>query len=47
MSGTARDSFSPIAELAYAILEHLILLRIRPYKEPTPRYFIFNEKLGL
>jgi len=32
------------AEMAYAIVNHLILLRIRPYKENTARYFIFNEK---
>jgi hypothetical protein len=33
------------AEMAYAIVGHLILLKIRPYKEGTPRFFIFNEKL--
>jgi len=32
------------AEIGYGIVGHLILLRIRPYKETTPRYFIFNEK---
>ncbi len=32
------------AEIAYAILDHLILLKIRPYKETVARYFIFNEK---
>lgn len=32
------------AEVAYAILDHLILLKIRPYKETAARYFIFNEK---
>jgi hypothetical protein len=32
------------AEVAYAILNHLILLKIRPYKETAARYFIFNEK---
>jgi hypothetical protein len=32
------------AEVAYATVGHLILLKIRPYKEPLPRYFIFNEK---
>lgn len=32
------------AEIAYAIVNHLILLKIRPYKETAPRYFIFNEK---
>ncbi len=34
------------AEIAYAIIEHLILLKIRPYKETNPRFFIFNEKLN-
>ncbi|MFM8360913.1 MAG: DNA repair ATPase, partial [Verrucomicrobiota bacterium] len=33
------------AEIAYALIGHLILLRIRPYKESVPRFFIFNEKL--
>ena len=33
------------AEIAYARLGHLILLRIRPYKEADARHFIFNEKL--
>ena len=32
------------AEMAYAILGHLILLKIRPYKEASARYLIFNEK---
>lgn len=32
------------AEIAYAILNHLILLKVRPYKETAARYFIFNEK---
>jgi hypothetical protein len=32
------------AEIAYAIVNHLILLKIRPYKETSPRFFIFNEK---
>ena len=32
------------AEIAYAIVGHLILLKIRPYKETVARYFIFNEK---
>ncbi len=33
------------AEIAYAKpLEHLILLKVRPYKENAPRYYIFNEK---
>lgn len=33
------------AEIAYAALGDLILLRIRPYKEREYRYLIFNEKL--
>ncbi len=32
------------AEVGYAILGHLILLKIRPYKETDTRYFIYNEK---
>jgi len=32
------------AEISYAIINHLILLKIRPYKENAARYFIFNEK---
>ncbi len=32
------------AEIAYAVIDHLILLKIRPYKEPVARHFIFNEK---
>jgi hypothetical protein len=32
------------AEIAYGLVGHLILLKIRPYKEQTARYFIFNEK---
>lgn len=32
------------AEMAYAILGHLIVLKIRPYKESAARHFIFNEK---
>jgi hypothetical protein len=32
------------AEIEYAIVDHLIVLKIRPYKEQDFRYFIFNEK---
>ena len=33
------------AEIAYAKpLEHLIVVKVRPYKETTARYYIFNEK---
>jgi hypothetical protein len=40
------DKFQKVddAEIAYGVIGHLIVLRIRPYKEPEPRYFIFNEK---
>ncbi len=33
------------AEIQYAILNHLVLLRIRPYKEAAARHLIFNGKL--
>ena len=33
------------AEFSYAILGHLIVLRIRPYQEKNYRYLIFNEKI--
>lgn len=33
------------AEISYAILDHVILLKVRPYKEKTVRCFIYNEKL--
>jgi len=32
------------AEIEYAIVDHLIVLKVRPYKEQNFRYFIFNEK---
>ena len=32
------------AEVAYASIGHLIVLKIRPYKETHARWFIFNEK---
>jgi hypothetical protein len=32
------------AEIGYATIDHLIVLKIRPYKETNARYFIFNEK---
>jgi hypothetical protein len=40
------DRFQKVddAEMAYAIIDHLILLKIRPYRESTARFFIFNEK---
>ncbi len=41
------DKFQKVddAEIAYALIGHLILLRIRPYKETASRYFIYNQKL--
>ncbi len=33
------------AEIFYALIGSLILLKIRPYKESKFRYFIYNEKL--
>jgi len=33
------------AEIAFAELDHLLLLKVRPYKETAARFFIFNEKL--
>jgi ATPase involved in DNA repair/ATPase family associated with various cellular activities (AAA) len=33
------------AEISYALVGHLILLKIRPYKEAQARFFIFNGKL--
>ena len=32
------------AEISYAILEHLILLKVKPYREKDYRYYIYNEK---
>lgn len=32
------------AEISYAIVGNLILLKIRPYQENTYRYLVFNEK---
>lgn len=34
------------AEIAYAILGHLVLLRIRPFKEKKYRFYLFNGKLS-
>lgn len=34
------------AEIYYAALGHLILLKIKPYDEKQFRYFVFNEKLA-
>lgn len=40
-----KDQTLDDAEVFYATVGHLILLRIRPYQEQTPRHFVFNEKL--
>ncbi|MEO2047598.1 MAG: DNA repair ATPase [Pirellulales bacterium] len=33
------------AEIQYAVLENIILLKIRPYQEKSFRYLVYNEKL--
>lgn len=33
------------AEIYYASIGHLIILKIKPYDEPDFRFFVFNEKL--
>ena len=33
------------AEFFYAVLGHLVLLKVRPYQEKAYRYFVFNDKL--
>jgi hypothetical protein len=40
------DRFQKVddAAIEYGIVNHLIILKIRPYKEQAFRYFIFNEK---
>lgn len=40
------DRFQKVddAAIEYGIVNHLIILKIRPYKEQSFRYFIFNEK---
>lgn len=34
------------AEIAYALVDPLVVLKIRPYKEPAARCLIFNARLG-
>lgn len=34
------------AEVFYAIVGNIVLLRIRPYQEDKYRHFVFNEKIG-
>jgi hypothetical protein len=33
------------AEIAYSILDPLVVLKVRPYKETQPRFFVFHQKL--
>jgi hypothetical protein len=40
-----KDQTLDDAEIFYAIVGSLILLKIRPYQEKAFRYFVFNEKL--
>jgi hypothetical protein len=40
-----KDQTLDDAEIHFAALEHLILLKIKPYQEKNYRYFIYNEKL--
>ena len=42
---TQRDQTLDDAEIHYAIVGHLILLKIRPYQEQAFRYLVFNEKV--
>ena len=40
-----KDQTLDDSEVYYAVIENLILLKIRPYQEPAYRYFLFNAKL--
>jgi hypothetical protein len=40
-----KDQTLDDAEIYYAIVGNLVLLKIRPYQEKNFRYFVFNEKL--
>lgn len=40
-----KDQTLDDAEIYYAIVGNLILLKIRPYQEQAFRYFVFNEKI--
>jgi len=33
------------AEIAYSILDPIVVLKVRPYKETNPRVFVFHQKL--
>ncbi len=39
-----RDQTLDDAEIIYSRLEHLVILKIRPYQEKDYRYFVFNSK---
>ncbi|AMR29230.1 AAA family ATPase [Hymenobacter psoromatis] len=40
-----KDQTLDDSEIYYAVIDNLILLKIRPYQEPAYRYFLFNTKL--
>jgi hypothetical protein len=40
-----KDQTLDDSEVHYAVIDNLILLKIRPYQEPAYRYFLFNTKL--
>ncbi|RZK31525.1 MAG: AAA family ATPase, partial [Hymenobacter sp.] len=40
-----KDQSLDDSEIHYAVLDNLILLKIKPYQEPDYRYFLFNTKL--
>ena len=40
-----KDQTLDDSEIHYAVLDNLILLKIKPYQEPDYRYFLFNTKL--
>ncbi len=40
-----RDQTLDDAEVSYALIDNIILLRIRPYQEEAFRYLVYNDKL--
>ncbi|MFD1874185.1 DNA repair ATPase [Hymenobacter bucti] len=40
-----KDQTLDDSEIHYAVIDNLILLKIKPYQEPVYRYFLFNTKL--
>ncbi|NML63819.1 AAA family ATPase [Hymenobacter sp. RP-2-7] len=40
-----KDQTLDDSEVYYAVLDNLVLLKIKPYQEPDYRYFLFNAKL--